>query len=306
MPGKKGKGGGKPTSTTKKRPPMRPVSDVVGYNRAREEAFPVSHAASRPPPGGYAAWIQPGAPRPVTPGEQAGRDRGSSGGGYGGGGRSYGYGRGRGGGGGGGGGGGAAAANAAKRAAVDQAFKLDESPYWMMQAAINEQQRQANAYNPDFAATRNAALAQGTAIDQQRGLMVTQQLDRLRQLRDSMGQQNAAAQQAAVRDLSTQGYNPTDYLVGRAGAEATRTANLTNMDQYMAMLNMQNDVGRADFQRGVESIHQGGQNAFNNSRLAVNNQLAMQTAAVQQQAAQARLENNKAKLAFLLQQGLVV
>src|SRR5262245_4831653 len=155
------------------------------YKPGSTKAVPNRPADTRNYAAELGAWANAqgisGGPQPPTSSSMGSMYGGNNRGG----GRSYGYGRG----GGGGGGGGPAGPSAAQLAAVNKAFTLNESPYWMMQAALDNQRRQAAAYNPNFAGMEQTALASGRRYQGERDALMAQQQAGLTQLGQTLANQ---------------------------------------------------------------------------------------------------------------------
>jgi hypothetical protein len=207
--------------------------------------------------------------------------------------------------GGGNGGGGRPGGTAAHRAAADKAFTLDESPYWHMQAALDNQGRQLAAYNPNFAGMEQTALAAGQRYQGERDALMAQLQAGIPQMGATLAGQQGTAIANAVRDLGGQGFNAAPYVQQANEMGTARTGALNNMNQYLAMLNMNNANAQQDWRQGLSTIRQGGETALANARGVMQNDLAQQAAQIQLQAAQARQEMAQAKLQYMAQAGLI-
>ena len=210
--------------------------------------------------------------------------------------------------GGGGGGGGGGVNPAQVRQAADETFAFNEAPYWQMQAAVDQQRGQANAYNPDFDAMAQQYQQRAGQIDQDRQAAIAQRLAGVGALGSQLAGQQGTAMAGALRDLGAQGAGgvPMDRYVQQAnqmGAE--RAGALTNQGAYMTALNAAGANNQADFLNSSNLITQGGQANLANNRGTLLNQLAQQQAQISLQGAQARQANDQAKREFLLKYGVV-
>lgn len=270
-----------PTTTKKKSNPRLAfeLANPQGYN-------PPNMGPSGPTDiwkaGQLGAPTPGGMPMPETPGNLA--NRSGSGGGMGGGGGPN---------------------PASVRAAADATFKLDESPYWMMQAAINNRVAQANAYSPDFAAMEAEYRRRLQGIDASRAQAVTDRLGQIQTFGRGLNDQANASMAGGLRDLQAQGVNVDNYMRQATQMGNERNTALGNTGSYLGMLNASAANQLADYLGGAGMIRQGAEAGLANSRGALLNQLAGETANVQLQAAQGRLANDQAKREFLLRYGVV-
>jgi len=205
----------------------------------------------------------------------------------------------------GGGGGGGGGANPGKiRAVADELFKLDESPYWMMQAGLNNQRQQAAAYNPDFAGMESTFNTGLQGREQARAADVAQRLQALAGFGGQLASAQGNAMQGALGDLAAQGVDPSQYISQANQIAGERTAGLANQGQYMGQLNASAANAAAGYGNAAGLIRQGGEATLANNRGVLNNQLDQQAAQIQMQAAKDRLANNQARREFMLRYGV--
>lgn len=207
--------------------------------------------------------------------------------------------------GGGGGGGGRAGPNAAQvKNIANQLFAFNRAP-WLQQYALNDTQgKQLAAYNPDFAGMGRQYQQLATQAGNEYQSDVAARVHQLAQLRQQLGATQTAQMQGTMRDLSAQGFDPSQFAGQANAANAGLTQELGNQGAYMSALGGAQAGSTADALRLSGLMTQGGQATLANNRLVQQNQLAAQRAQLAMQQAQAEQANNQAKTEFMLKYGV--